>query len=60
MKPRPRLWAGALAHRVGTLKIGDPRGALAVRAGRRHNKRVRDWRIGHLIGCLTRLSRPGS
>ena len=23
-----------------------------MRAGRRHNKRVRDWRIGHLIGCL--------
>ena len=42
-----------LAHRVGTLKIGDPRGVLAVRAGRRHNKRVRDWRIGHLISCLT-------
>ena len=41
-----------LAHRVGTLKIGDPRGVLALRAGRRHNKRVRDWRIGHLIGCL--------
>jgi transposase len=42
-----------LAQRVGTLKIGDPRGVLALRAGRRHNKRVRDWRIAHLIGCLT-------
>jgi putative transposase len=41
-----------LAHRVGTVKIGDPRGVLALAAGRRHNKRVRDWRIGHLIGCL--------
>ncbi len=41
-----------LAHRVGTVKIGDPRGVLTLRAGRRHNKRVRDWRIGHLIGCL--------
>ena len=45
--------AWCLAHRVGTLKIGDPRGVLAVRAGRRHNKRVRDWRVAHLIGCLT-------
>ena len=45
--------AWCLAHRVGTLKIGDPRGVLALRAGRRHNKRVRDWRVGHLIGCLT-------
>jgi putative transposase len=42
-----------LAHRVGTLKIGDPRGVLALRAERRHNKRLRDWRIAHLIGCLT-------
>ena len=41
-----------LAHQVGTVTIGDPRGVLTVRAGRRHNKRVRDWRIGHLIGCL--------
>jgi putative transposase len=42
-----------LAHRVGTLKIGDPLGVLALRAGRRHNKRVRDWRIAHLIRCLS-------
>jgi putative transposase len=42
-----------VSHRVGTLKIGDPRGVLGLRAGRRHNKRVRDWRIAHLIGCLT-------
>ena len=42
-----------VSHRVGTLKIGDPRGVPAVSAGRRHNKRVRDWRVGHLIGCLT-------
>jgi putative transposase len=42
-----------LSHRVGTLKIGDPREVLALRAGRRHNKRVRDWRVAHLIGCLT-------
>jgi putative transposase len=42
----------AVRHRVGTLKVGDPRGVLGLRAGRRHNKRVRDWRIGHLIRCL--------
>ena len=34
------------------MKVGDPRGVLGLRAGRRHNKRVRDWRIGHLIRCL--------
>jgi putative transposase len=42
----------ALKHRIGTLKIGDPRGVLALKAGRRHNKRLCDWRIGHLIRCL--------
>jgi putative transposase len=42
----------AVKHRVGTLKVGDRRGVLGLRAGRRHNKRVRDWRIGHLIRCL--------
>ncbi|GAA2430196.1 RNA-guided endonuclease TnpB family protein [Actinomadura vinacea] len=41
-----------LQHRIGTLKIGAPRGVLRLKAGRRHNKRIRDWRIGHLIGCL--------
>ncbi|WP_433478692.1 RNA-guided endonuclease InsQ/TnpB family protein [Spirillospora sp. CA-142024] len=41
-----------LRHRVGTVKIGDPRGVLALKAGRRHNRRVRAWRIGHLIRCL--------
>jgi putative transposase len=44
--------AWCLAHRVGTVKIGDPRGVLNLDAGRRHNKRLRDWRIGHLISCL--------
>jgi putative transposase len=42
----------AVQQRIGTLKIGDPRGVLDLQAGRRHNKRVRDWRIGHLITCL--------
>jgi putative transposase len=43
----------AVRHRIGTLKVGDPRGVLALQAGRRHNRRVRDWWIGHLIKCLT-------
>jgi putative transposase len=42
----------AAARRVGTLAVGDPRGVLALAAGRRHNRRTRDWRIGHLITVL--------
>jgi putative transposase len=45
--------AWAVAQRVGTLAVGDPRGVLKVKAGRRHNQRTRDWRIGHLIAVLT-------
>jgi putative transposase len=44
--------AWSVERQVGTLKIGDPRGVLALEAGRRQNKRVRDWRIGHLLACL--------
>jgi IS605 OrfB family transposase len=40
-------------HRVGTLAVGDPRGVLNLDAGRRHNQRTRDWRIGHLIRALS-------
>jgi transposase len=36
-------------RQVGLLAVGDPRGVLNLRAGRRHNKRVRDWRPGHPI-----------
>jgi IS605 OrfB family transposase len=43
----------AVAHRIGTLVVGDPRGVLTLKAGRRHNRRVHDWRIGHLIRSLT-------
>ena len=32
--------------------VGDPRGVLDLKAGRRHNQRTRDWRIGHLITVL--------
>jgi IS605 OrfB family transposase len=42
----------AADRRVGTLAVGDPRGVLALAAGRRHNRRTRDWRIGHLIQAL--------
>jgi transposase len=42
----------AVDRRVGTLAVGDPRGVLSIKAGRRHNQRTRDWRIGHLITAL--------
>jgi putative transposase len=42
----------AVARRIGTLAVGDPRGVLNLAAGRRHNQRTRDWRIGHLITAL--------
>ena len=42
----------ALARRVGTLAVGDPRGVLDLAAGRQHNRRTRDWRVGHLIAAL--------
>jgi hypothetical protein len=41
-----------VANRVGNLAVGDPRGVLALKSGRRHNQRLRDWRVGHLIGVL--------
>jgi IS605 OrfB family transposase len=45
--------AWAVDRRVGTLAVGDPRGVLSLKAGRRHNQRTRDWRIGHLITALS-------
>ena len=42
----------AVQYQVGTLAVGDPRGVLSVAAGRRHNQRVRAWRVGHLIRAL--------
>jgi IS605 OrfB family transposase len=44
--------AWAVEQRAGTLAVGDPRGVLNLKAGRRHNKRLRDWRVGHLIRVL--------
>ena len=43
----------AVDNRVGTLVVGDPRGVLNLKAGRRHNQRTRDWRVGHLIRVLS-------
>jgi putative transposase len=42
----------AVGRRIGLLAVGDPRGVLNLPAGRRHNQRTRDWRIGHLITVL--------
>jgi IS605 OrfB family transposase len=42
----------AVTRRIGTLAVGDPRGVLGIDAGRRHNQRTRDWRVGHLIRVL--------
>jgi IS605 OrfB family transposase len=42
----------AVQHQIGTLAVGDPRGVLDLKAGRRHNQRTRDWRVGRLIAVL--------
>jgi transposase len=42
----------AVARRIRTLAAGDPRGVLNLAAGRRRNRRTRDWRAGHLISVL--------
>ena len=42
----------AVTRRIGTLAVGDPRGVLNLAAGRRHNRRTRDWRAGRLIRVL--------
>ena len=51
--------AWAVDRRIGTLAVGDPRGVLKLDAGRRHNQRTRDWRIGHLIAVSERQGRGG-
>jgi IS605 OrfB family transposase len=45
--------AWAVERRIGTLAVGDPRSVLNLKAGRRHNQRVRDWRVGRLIRVLS-------
>src|SRR5829696_1439031 len=42
----------ALDQRIGTLTVGDPRGILNLKAGRRHNLRLRQWRVGQAIALL--------
>jgi putative transposase len=42
----------AVARRVGTLVVGDPRTVLDLKAGRRHNLRLRQWRVGQAIAIL--------
>ncbi len=44
--------AFAIAHRIGTLVVGDPVGVLELKAGRRHNQRLRDWRPGESEAVL--------
>ena len=51
-RPPRRSWTWAVEQRAGTLAVGDPRGVLNLDAGRRHNQRTRDWRVGHLIRAL--------
>jgi IS605 OrfB family transposase len=43
----------AVAQRVGTLVVGDPRGITKRDAGPVHNRRLRTWRRTHLMGAIT-------
>jgi IS605 OrfB family transposase len=43
----------AVAQRVGTLVVGDPRGITDGDFGPVHNRRLRTWRRGHLLGAIT-------
>jgi transposase len=42
----------AVAQRVGTLAVGDPRGITDRDFGPVHNRRLRTWRRGHLMGAI--------
>jgi IS605 OrfB family transposase len=44
--------AFAMAHRVGTLVVGDPTGITDRDAGRVQNWRLGQWRRTHLLGAL--------
>jgi putative transposase len=44
--------AWALARRIGTLVIGDPKGITNRDSGRRQNRRLRQWRRTHLMRAL--------
>jgi IS605 OrfB family transposase len=43
----------AVAKRIGTLVVGDPRGLLELDAGRRQNLAVANWRPGQAIAALS-------
>ncbi|HEY6429933.1 MAG TPA: transposase, partial [Acidimicrobiales bacterium] len=43
----------AIAQRVGTLVVGDPRGITTQDAGAVHNRRLRTWRRTHLMSAIT-------
>jgi putative transposase len=49
----------AVASRVGTLTVGDPRSVSDEDAGRRHNLRLRQWQIGRARRRPHRQSDPG-
>jgi IS605 OrfB family transposase len=42
----------AVRQRIGALIVGDPRGVLNLAAGRKHNQRTRNWRVGQQISML--------
>jgi IS605 OrfB family transposase len=42
----------AVARRVGTLLVGDPKGITERDVGRSHNLRLRQWRRTHLLAAL--------
>jgi putative transposase len=42
----------AVARRVGTLLVGDPKGITERDVGRAHNLRLRQWRRTHLLEAL--------
>jgi IS605 OrfB family transposase len=44
--------AFAVAHKVGTLVVGDPTGITGREVGRVQNWRLRQWRRTHLVGAL--------
>jgi putative transposase len=43
----------AVANRIGTLVVGDPRGLLKQDAGHRQNLAVHNWRPGQAIAFLS-------
>ena len=45
--------ARSVLRRYSDAWFGDPRGVLGLAAGRRHNHRIRAWRVGHLIRALS-------